>query len=388
MHHSFISGTVSARTIAILMGVAALAWQSMTPALAGEVPTQAAKAELPKGLKGLSIGGSWFLSSQYHTESEQNAFLIRRAYLDIKKKINPWFSARITPDAHQNDEGDMAVRLKYLYGKFNLPDLAIFTKPNIEIGLVHMPWLDFEQKHNHYRMQDKMFVERIGTFNSADVGLTFATLLGGQMDEAFRKRVNSKYPGRYGSLALGVYNGGGYHAEENNDNKVLEGRLTLRPLPSIIPGLQLSYFGLFGKGNTEAAPDWMVNMVYATFEHAYFIIAGTYYQGEGNQKGKAVEHTVNADTGEEIAGDALKRSGYSVFAELRAPEFPLSVIGRFDGFDPNTDGSKDESTRIIAGLAYHFAGKQTLLFDYDQVRYEAEDKEDETRLQMTLHVKF
>lgn len=119
-----------------------------------------------------------------------------------------------------------------------------------------MPWLDYEEHVNWYRCQDTIFIERNSTFNSADFGLTFVSLLGGEMSEEYQRKVNNKYPSRYGSMAFGVYNGGGYHASEKNENKVLEGRLTVRvrPLPDIIPGFQLSYFGITGKGNKEEEP--------------------------------------------------------------------------------------------------------------------------------------
>jgi len=74
------------------------------------------------------------------------------------------------------------------------------------------------------------------------------------------------YPGRYGSFSLGIYNGGGYHAKEKNQNKVLEGRLTLRPLPAALPGLQLSYFGLVGKGNQAAEPHWNAHLGMVSYE--------------------------------------------------------------------------------------------------------------------------
>ena len=34
-----------------------------------------------------------------------------------------------------------------------------------EFGLVHRPWLDFEQKVDQYRAQGKMYIEKSGIFN-------------------------------------------------------------------------------------------------------------------------------------------------------------------------------------------------------------------------------
>ncbi len=236
-----------------------------------------------------------------------------------------------------------------------------------------MPWLDFEEHVNYYRLQDTMFIERNSIFNSADIGVTFASLLCEGMDEEYQKRVNNKYPGRCGSMALGIYNGGGYHASEKNDNKVLEGRLTVRPLPDIIPGLQLSYFGLHGKGNDASDPDWTVNLGFASFEHEYFVLTGQYYNGEGQQKGE----------------DENDKDGYSFFTELKLHK-KFSMIGRYDYFDPNDEVEDDENERYIAGVAYHIdkQHKNMLVVDYETVNYKEARKSDDKRIQTTLQVKY
>jgi len=200
--------------------------------------------DLPKGLSGISIGAKHYLSYVSGEDSDGENYdywAVERAYLTIKKKgITPFLDSRITLDAHMDDEGDMEVRLKYAYAYFKLNDVGFITKPNIELGLVHMPWLDFEQNLNYYRMIGKMFIERSGLFNSADFGFTVRGYFGGEMDGDYKKSVNKKYAGRYGSFAAGIYNGGGYHAKEKNLNKVAEARITVRPMPEMIPGLQVS----------------------------------------------------------------------------------------------------------------------------------------------------
>lgn len=59
---------------------------------------------------------------------------------------------------------------------------------------------------------------------------------------------------KYGTFSIGIYNGGGYHAMEENTNKTVESRLTFRPFPQTIPGLQFSYNMIYGKGNTSLNP--------------------------------------------------------------------------------------------------------------------------------------
>jgi hypothetical protein len=343
-----------------------------------------------KALKGLKFEGLWYLSYQ---DGQQNAngtdfsqFTLKRGYLTVKKDVAPWLTARMTTDISQikdapdsgngkvgNFDGSVAVRIKYLYAQINLPDAAFLTKPLFEAGTVHRTWIDFEEHINWYRVQDSMFLERNGIIDSADTGVTFSSLLGGTMDKNYQKEVNSSYAGRYGSVSLGVYNGGGYHAAENNTNKVFEGRLTIRPLPDILPGLQFSYMGISGKGNKATDPDWKASSEFISYEHKYVTLTGQYYTGTGNEAGS----------------DIVDKKGYSMFAEIKPTE-KFSIIGRYDNFDPNKAKSNDENNRTIVGVAYMIdkPHNNMVLLDYDTVSYKDPTKKDDKRLQLSLQVAF
>lgn len=359
----------------------------ITNAMAEEEVSQKDIEKVVKALKGIKFGLLWYLSYMDGQGADvggkggdgidRSKFAIKRGYFRFTKEILPWFDAHMTFDVTQvkeeegSLEGSVAVRIKYAYAKFKLPDIAFLTKPFVEFGIVHMPWLDYEEHLNFYRCQDTMFLERNKTFNSADFGLTFVSLLGGEMSEEYKQKVNSYYPGRYGSFTLGIYNGGGYHASEKNENKVIESRLTIRPLPDIIPGLQFTYFGITGKGNKETEPDWNVNLGFVSYEHEYIVLTGQYYKGKGNQSG----------------ADEYDKDGYSIFTEIK-PHKKFSLIGRYDYFDPNDDLSKDENERYIAGVAYHIdkRHKNMVVLDYDYVNYKDSSKKNDNRVQLTLQV--
>ncbi len=140
-----------------------------------------------------------------------------------------------------------------------------------------------------------------------------------------------------------------------------------------MPGLQLSYFGINGKGNDASDPDWRINLGFASFEHEDFVLTGQYYNGKGQQKGE----------------DENDKDGYSFFAELK-PHKKISIIGRYDNFDPNDDVKDDESERYIAGIAYHIdkRHKNMIVIDYDTVQYKESGKSDDKRIQLTLQVKY
>ncbi len=351
-----------------------------------------------KQFKGLKVNGLWYISymngkgkdvgGSAGDDKQRSQFVIKRGYVRFTKSIKPWFSAHVTFDVTQvkeelqspnttNIDGSVMIRTKYIYGKFKFPDIGFLTKPYFEFGQVHSPWLDFEEHVNLYRCQDTMFTERNGIFNSADFGITFTALLGGEMPDWYKNKVNSHYAGRYGSISLGIYNGAGYHASEKNNDKPIEARITLRPLPDILPGLQLSYFGIRGKGNKATNPEWKVNLLFASYEHEYFTATAQYYWGVGNQKGS----------------DENDKNGYSFFLELKSYAFsniPMSFFGRYDYFDPNDDQKNDESKRYILGLAYHLdkPHKNMIVLDYDRVNYENNSLKDDKRFQITFQIKF
>jgi len=343
---------------------------------------------VPAGLKGLSIGTLVYLSYQNgNTPSGEdfNLFRIKRGYIDIRKTITPYFAARITPDVHQDAAGDLNVRLKYAYGQFNWEWGGLIQKPHVEFGVAHMPWLDFEEHINRFRMQDTMFMERNGLFNSADMGVYFGGNFGRDMPDDFKKNVQSHFAGRWGSFGVGVYNGGGYHAVEKNTNKAIEARITVRPLPDVVPGLQVSAFGIAAKGNDfdspeSSIPDMQVLAGMISYESRRLVLAAQYERGKGNQSGTAVD----AD------GRALPHDGFSVFTEIRLDrEQKFSLLGRYDRFDTDRDNPNgDVKKRIIAGVAWQFVKGNYWVLDWDRLEHTIPGLENEDRIQLTLQIKY
>jgi hypothetical protein len=359
-------------------------------------PTPAPKPAAPSPLKRLHVGGTFYLSFQNGTAyagtpgqtTSYSKFVLKRGYLDVSDDITPWFTGRITTDIYQNAAGDYQPRIKYLYGSFHWQGNEFFSQPYVNFGQVVIPWLDWDEAVNRYRMQDEMFLERNGILNSADDGILVGSNLGGLMSEEYRKNVDGAYAGRYGSWQLGIYNGNGYHAAEKNQNKALEARLSLRPLPDAVPGLQFTVFGVNGKGNVasvpgKSLPEWTVFDGMVSYETAHFTGQAEYFSGKGNQGGTAL----NAD------GSARKQKGYSLFANVRLGEGARwGVIGRYDHFDPNPDRAAnvlDDVTKMsIVGVSYAFSGPNVCLLDYQVKKHTDPGIPDEKRVQLTLQVKF
>ena len=301
------------------------------------------------------ISGQWFLV--FNNASEINQFALKRGYFTIKTKMDDVFSVRytqdITLDKEGGDAGNVEIRLKYLYLKIKLDQFDLLKNSHLELGLVHRPWLDFEQNVNKYRVQGKMFLERYSIISSADFGIFYKGLIGGKIDKEYQTTVTNHNPGEYGSFAIGFHNGGGYHAIEQNNNKTLEGRLSLRPFHEIYPGIQLTYAFTYGKANTESnLSDFIMNLLYISSETKFGTFTGTYYTGKGGY-------------GEKYIGEqnkSIANKGISVFGELKIPNTDLSLFGRFDEFE--LDDNFDKRNTYIGGVAYSFL-KSKVLFNID-----------------------
>lgn len=344
------------------------------------------ESSLPPGLQGIQLNGLFYLSYtggelEGRTYSE---FFIHRAYITVRKELLPFLDARITFDTNQDGEGDgegdMEVRLKYAHAIVDLGNWQAFHNIRMEFGIVHMVWLDYQEHINLYRMRDPMFMERVGIYNSADFGATLFTDFGPSLPEEVRQRVGRKYAGRYGSFAIGLYNGTGYHGVERNENKVFESRLSLRPLPAQLPGLQLSGLIILGKGNKEGTeatlPDWDTYAGFISYQDRWGTLTAQYVAGEGNQKG-------NWNDG--LVEDSY--SGYSFFAEVR-PWGAWRVIGGYDVFNRETTTTNWDHTSWYTGLGYDFGNRNLLIVDYKNLDYDLETHPDDYWTQLTFQIHF
>ncbi len=310
----------------------------------------------------IHISGLFYLAGQYKTSgnSENFSFLVRRAYMTVQGQLTKNLLARYTQDITIDDEGDDAgnieLRIKYLYLQYRIPNFWVFRKSHFKFGIVQRPWLDFEEHINAYRVQGTMFMERSGLFNSAGFGLSFESLLGGTLPEKYLQTVHPHSPGRYGSFAIGLYNGGGYHRFERNLNKNVEMRFTFRPFPEMITGLQFSYLGIFGTGNIPENPAFNLHAGIVTFESREITLTAQYESGRGNSYGSFVDSTFKA----------LPQKGYSFYGEVKIPKTPISVYARYDHFLLKKENNWQKTIRYICGAGWRFFKQNKLVFSYQR----------------------
>ncbi|HKL67302.1 MAG TPA: hypothetical protein VJ877_05370, partial [Bacteroidales bacterium] len=159
---------------------------------------------------------------------------------------------------------------------------------------------------------------------------------------------------RYGSFCVGVYNGGGYHALEENNNKIVEGRLTIRPLPDHIPGVQCTYTFSYGKSNTSSNEAvYALNIFHIASTSKRHKLMLQYYKGKGGYNGDYINNE----------GASMANEGFSGFAELMIPGTNFSLFSRYDRLISHQEADLKKQT-YIAGLTYRFL-RNKILLNYD-----------------------
>jgi hypothetical protein len=317
----------------------------------------------PGILEKTTLSGQWFLGFQHDASKNTNAFLLKRGYFTLRTELNEQLSVRYTQDIiidrEGEDAGNVEMRLKYLYLLWKMKSIEPLKYSFIEAGMVQRPWVEFIESNEPYRVQGTMFPERYGIVNSADFGVMASGLFGGMISQEYQKTVSSANPGKYGSYALGIYNGGGYHALERNLNKTIEARLTLRPMPAKLPGIQFSYGFINGIGNSiDFDPVFRSHMLLLTTESKRHRANILYTTGIGDFSGAFT------DT---LSGKSYHNTGLSLFGEFRIPKTPLALICRYDNFIVNQEDDV-QRTAIIAGISYRFL-KNKLLLDVERRNY-------------------
>lgn len=326
---------------------------SILAAISSKLNAQDTIKPIQSLLKKTEISGQWFISGNYDDGDSLYQIELKRGYFTIESHLNENLKARYTQDIELDTEGDDAgnveMRLKYLYLQQKINLFSKFQKGSISVGMVPRPWIEFEQKINAYRVIGPMYLEKMKILSSADFGFIYEGLIGGEIDKQYQKEVNSAYPGKYGSFSFGLYNGGGYHDIERNNNKTFEARLTLRPLPAFMPGLQFGYAFANGKANLENNnTDFKMNVLYMSSESKYHAFMAQYYNGIGDYAGNYIDSSFQSN----------QNSGFALFGEFKIPNTKFSVIGRYDTFESENNY---QLNRINTGIAYRFLKNKLVL---------------------------
>ena len=277
-------------------------------------------------------------------------FNVSRGYIDLQGSINSILQFRLTPDVARDTgegvstNGSLRVRLKYTYAVFRLERwTGRWPGAFVRLGLQQTPYIETHSSVYRYRFQGTPFPQRDGGLSSADSGVS--------------ARIG--FPGNYGDVQAGIFNGEGYQRVEVNDQKSLEIRGTVRPLPASpsFKGLRLT--GYYRDDYYQRNAPRRKVFTNVLFEHARFNAGLDVYDGRDQVSRSA---------------RALNSKGWSVFATpfFRKKGDGLEALLRYDWFQPDAM-SGGTRHRAILGLAWWFRqpgggdGLTAVMLDYERL---------------------
>lgn len=313
-------------------------------ALAGTAPLLLGQA--PPAQPTVTAGGlvyGQYLYQVSDSANHQNNFAITRAHLIVIGRLPAGILGRITADVYSSGTS-LAYRLKHAYAAYTPEHSALTYK----LGLMHTPWLDWEETLWDYRMQGTMATDRNGYITSAD--------LGAGIDGTWSQdRIN---------LQVALMNGEGYTGGYGDQRKDFEARASVRLLAtddmSRVGGIRLTGYAGIGKPTSGGTRNRFIGMLS--------------YRSHRATLAAEIVATKDSVTGAVPPGPAPLASTtgrlISAYGVFNVQGTRAAVIGRVDFWDPNTAATGDRQTRIIGGVSYQIAPQLRVLTDIDHVSYQ------------------
>lgn len=258
-------------------------------------------------------------------EGKNDAFDIRRARLDIKGNLTPFFGYRLQTELAGSP------KLLDAYGEIKIKDYL-----NVTIGQFKIPFsLENLASASKLELIDRSQVvealvargkDVIGNQNGRDIGIQ----VGGTLIK--NKGVSLL------EYRLGVFNGSGINvADTANEAKDIGGRLITNPLKGLSFGV--SYYNGWAKA-IQPTTDYLGRSqvrnrfgLEASYTTTRLTLKGEYIQGQ------------DGDT---------KKAGWYLWAGYFIIPQKLQVIGKYDTYDPNTDQDENMASNYVIGANFNF----------------------------------
>lgn len=278
---------------------------------------------------------------QLKDSANDNSFDVDRWYVNVLGKFGSEVGTRVTVDVNSPaGDNSLRFRLKYAYVTYTPKESALTGK----FGLIHTPWVDWEEGLWGYRMQGPIAVDRNGKLTSSDFGVG----------------VDGHWGTKAVNMQVTFVNGEGYSGGPGDQHKDIEGRVSVRLLKTddmgSRGGLRLTGYVGYGKP-TGGTRERFVGM--ASYKSKRFTLAGE------------LAATKDSTTSPEATGRII--TGFGVF---NVSNSKLAVIGRVDLYDPNTDTPDDAQTTFIAGVSYQVSPNVRALVDLDHTQYQTDAAND------------
>lgn len=290
---------------------------------------------------GKKISLSGYTQVRYQALEEAgkiDGFDIRRARVDVKGVISPYWSYRV--------QFDLAGSPKLIdaYTELKINDLLNFT-----VGQAKIPFsLENLTSSNKLEMIDRSqaveaLVARgkdvIGNHNGRDIGVQLGGTILNVQD---RPLIDYR---------LGIYNGTGINTTDTNEKKDFAARLITHP----ITGLDLSA-GLYN-GSRYIAEVKTGTVVTTPARNADRDRFGLDLNYDWNDLAIRAEYLHGKD-------DATKREGYYIQGGYYFFQKKLELLAKYDFYDADKSKADDASTWVVLGANYNFNANTRLQFNY------------------------
>jgi hypothetical protein len=313
----------------------------------------------------MELWNRWTME-QVDGETTQNEMALKRGYFRLEPKITDNIKGRFNLDFFSNDEGDGAgIKLKYAYLEFK--ELIPVSETKVYAGLIKNYFgtiYDWD-----YTTIEKDPSDKYKFSSSTDYGMAFYGYL----------------PQGYGEYSFSVINGEGYKKTGDDLNTSMGMLANVRVTP--IPGLTVGASYLMNSKNMDeeyeatGTDDDGNEFSYMTNDREDWnsiALMGKYAKGPLMVMGEYLTQTTSyeAEGAEDVTKTAMM--GMAKFAMKNYLPLDVDLIGRYDMFDPNTDGDDDGSSLLLLGANYNVVrdskGKPQVMV---QVNYELESEEEE-----------
>src|SRR5216117_3801474 len=213
----------------------------------------------------VTVGGLVYTQYQYSDApiAAKSTFDMTRAYVNVLGRFSNGITTRVTTDILPNPAGNQSIRLKYAFAAWTPTGSSLTYK----LGMIHTPWVDFEETLWDYRMQGTIAVDRnpIGgpsTMTAADIGVG----VDGHWDG---ERINGQ---------LTIVNGEGYSGGTGDFRKDVQARVSVRVKPTNdatrVGGLRVSGYAGIGKANGGADRNRYLGML--SYKTTQYTLAGEF----------------------------------------------------------------------------------------------------------------
>jgi hypothetical protein len=299
--------------------------------------TKAAQSTTSKAISSLQqfaqVSGQVFAFYSYTTNGiegkDYNRFDVDRMYLTAKAQVFDQAKVQFTTDLYRNTATGTYYSGFSLRVKFAYVDYAPMSSLSVKLGVIPGVWSGFIDTYWKYRGLSSNITDRNGFYSSADIGASVSYAL----------------PGKMGDISGFMLNGSGYTSAETNRFKDFALRVSVSPFVDdpLLQPLVIAGYAYKGSNAAKTGLALPRNRFGALISYAYNIAS------------IGVEYDVRKDAPSN-PDTTLSGNGLSIFGEIKAPveelRSKLSLVWRFDVYEPNVDKGADMQRYNILGLAY------------------------------------